>query len=332
MPAVRVRNLVTLLAVVLIAIILNIGYVIQYVRGNDTLESVILFCSILNFIVVLDIILYAILKDSIAVYGYCVLISCSIVYLIEQCTTDEIITFCYIIPIQFAISAYNNRIMQLISSMIQIITVSTVWLYKLSHGCSDVSITEVEIAILSSIVMGITAQIAQLQDIKDLRKKEELEKDILKDTLTKCYNRKYIDALEVQNYFKDKNVSIILGDINDFKSINDTLGHTIGDVVLIRVGKCLIDLCDKYEHTEVVRIGGDEFIIVTTNPNPDVIAKEAYEYVNTDSVLKSFDLDIDIAFGYSRNISGKKMFNQLYEEADKNMYGRKDAMKNKDGE
>ena len=82
------------------------------------------------------------------------------------------------------------------------------------------------------------------------------------DPLTKLYNRGYL--LHYMDHMagqagKDRHIAGIMLDINDFKKINDTLGHMEGDRVLRDVGRILFH--SARSHT-VVRYGGDEFVIL----------------------------------------------------------------------
>ena len=81
------------------------------------------------------------------------------------------------------------------------------------------------------------------------------------DSLTSLYNRRYIEERfkqieEMESY----PLSIILGDINGLKMVNDVLGHYEGDRFLIEASKILMSSCRS---TDIVaRWGGDEFIIL----------------------------------------------------------------------
>ena len=91
------------------------------------------------------------------------------------------------------------------------------------------------------------------------------------DPLTKLYNRGYLlhymDHVAGQTG-KDRHITGIMLDINDFKKINDTLGHMEGDRVLRAVGKILFHAARS--HT-VVRYGGDEFVILLEKAGPEQV-------------------------------------------------------------
>ena len=94
--------------------------------------------------------------------------------------------------------------------------------------------------------------------------KEELTILSSTDYLTKLNNRKEMDSLlklneEIYKICKD-NFSLILLDIDDFKMINDTYGHLIGDDVIINISNILSKYTRKTDH--VGRWGGEEFIII----------------------------------------------------------------------
>lgn len=91
------------------------------------------------------------------------------------------------------------------------------------------------------------------------------------DPLTQLYNRSYLlHYMERISGQAKRGLQItgIMLDINNFKNINDTLGHAEGDEVLRAVGKLLRRAAG--EHT-VVRYGGDEFVILLENSSPDQV-------------------------------------------------------------
>lgn len=91
---------------------------------------------------------------------------------------------------------------------------------------------------------------------------EKLEKQIIIDELTGIYNRRYgTRKLKeyIENAKEDEKVGVVFIDLNRFKLINDHLGHCVGDQLLRAVAKRLVN---RVENRDVVRIGGDEFMVL----------------------------------------------------------------------
>ena len=102
-------------------------------------------------------------------------------------------------------------------------------------------------------------------------------RDSVKDDLTGLYNRRYFnerlsDELERAKRY-NKELSLIMIDIDFFKKINDTYGHPVGDTVLQWFAKTLNE---KFRHNDVVaRYGGEEFAILLLETNRGQAAKIA---------------------------------------------------------
>jgi len=101
------------------------------------------------------------------------------------------------------------------------------------------------------------------------------------DFLTGLYNRRYfveyIDQLITRVEFSKKFAYILLIDLDHFKTINDTLGHAIGDKVLQDVAQRIENYCsDKHL---IARLGGDEFVIVSDEYDQNENCQEiAYDF------------------------------------------------------
>jgi diguanylate cyclase (GGDEF)-like protein len=93
---------------------------------------------------------------------------------------------------------------------------------------------------------------------KDLERK--LQNLLIRDPLTGCYNRRYLEQLESQGDLKRAALGAIVVDIDNFKHYNDLYGHAAGDEVLIKVARFLT----RHARAEdaVIRIGGDEFLVI----------------------------------------------------------------------
>jgi diguanylate cyclase (GGDEF)-like protein len=93
------------------------------------------------------------------------------------------------------------------------------------------------------------------------------------DTLTGLWNRRFLDRLSLDRCrVPGKRVAIIHMDLDNFKDINDSLGHDAGDLVLQEVAQRLRRSVRQDE--EVVRVGGDEFVVVLQRDEPDARACE----------------------------------------------------------
>ncbi len=106
------------------------------------------------------------------------------------------------------------------------------------------------------------------EKIKDIKKLEEslaLEKrNSYIDSLTGIYNRKYLNenAQQIVNLAErfNQSVQLLLLDLDNFKQINDNLGHIVGDNILKKVAEKIRSVA---RHTDTyVRLGGDEFFII----------------------------------------------------------------------
>lgn len=122
--------------------------------------------------------------------------------------------------------------------------------------CSIIQFCNYGLALIwVSTAFGLTSLYINLQNER-----------VFLDTLTNLYNRSYL--LHYMDYLtrkmqKGSHVLGIMLDVNDFKHINDTYGHQIGDQVLQTVGKVL--QATVGEKGAVVRYGGDEFVVLLEN-------------------------------------------------------------------
>ena len=150
------------------------------------------------------------------------------------------------------------------------------------------------------------------------------------DKLTGAYNRnKLYDFVEQEmkrdNRYKT-NMSVILFDVDDFKVINDTYGHIIGDKVLRNVGQMVIS--NIRANDILFRYGGDEFLILLSNTDIDeakLAAKKIEDILKTESI-KEIQKSISVSFGvvqYNR----KESVEQLIHRADTDLYVEKQKRK-----
>jgi len=160
----------------------------------------------------------------------------------------------------------------------------------------------------------------------DITVKKEAEKWLkylsFHDKLTGLYNRAFFEE-EIARLSSNRQLplSIIMGDINGLKLINDTFGHSFGDKLLINTAKLLKSVCRNEDI--IARLGGDEFIILL----PNSTEKDAIHL--TDRIRKECKkssgtrLQINIALGTSTKNNLRKNFKTMLGEADNKMVHRK---------
>jgi len=99
-------------------------------------------------------------------------------------------------------------------------------------------------------------------NIKNILLIEEIKEMAYKDPLTHLYNRRYFfetaEKLFITSKRENKNVSILMYDIDHFKKINDTYGHQTGDLILQKVAEIISNNTRKNDIS--ARYGGEEFI------------------------------------------------------------------------
>lgn len=118
------------------------------------------------------------------------------------------------------------------------------------------------------------------------------------DALTKVYNRRFLEDFSKQ-YFeilkREKNsFSLLLVDIDDFKLINDSFGHDVGDKVLIELVTTIKNIIRDNDF--IVRLGGDEFLVLLPNTNlshAKVVANKILSKINSlENGNKNFTVSI----------------------------------------
>lgn len=170
-----------------------------------------------------------------------------------------------------------------------------------------------------------------------LHKTNEMHKEMaFKDGLTDIYNHRFFqDALEheflrAKRY--DRHFSLILLDVDDFKYINDSYGHTVGDLVLINLSKILQN---SVRGTDIVaRYGGEEFVVLlpeTDMENALTVAENirmAVEAMETRVDANAITLSVSLGVS-SFDREKHKNKQAIVSMADKGLYMAKNSGKNR---
>ncbi len=171
-----------------------------------------------------------------------------------------------------------------------------------------------------------------VRDITAMKEKEEMLKKLAeRDALTNAYNRRMLYTLlerEVDRIKRNGHtITVIYIDVDNLGLINNTHGHKVGDFVLTETTKTLFSNLRKTDI--VVRIGGDEFIVVM----PDMKKEDAEKVISRirDILSKKsahFPFKMDFSFG-TFQISPEEVRNteDIISLADKEMYKMKNRKK-----
>jgi diguanylate cyclase (GGDEF)-like protein len=150
------------------------------------------------------------------------------------------------------------------------------------------------------------------------------------DALTGLYNRHYLDDF-IKNFTsiskEDTNFAIVFIDIDRFKDVNDTLGHSTGDCILKNIALSFQSLTRPDDL--LCRYGGEEFIIIFTDIfKEDVIKKvEQIRFNIQDRIFECKGQKITISAGISFGNRSDNI-HKVIEESDKALYMAKEAGRN----
>ena len=144
------------------------------------------------------------------------------------------------------------------------------------------------------------------------------------------FKERFNDEIQRAERFQHK-MSIMIFDLDKFKSINDTLGHQYGDYV---IQKCSQIMKDNVRAVDVVaRYGGEEFAIILINTNvimSNIVAQRIVDTIaNFPFNMDDVDAKLTISGGMSEYPSDSKEMKDLIEFADQAMYSSKEAGGNK---
>ncbi|MCR4738817.1 MAG: GGDEF domain-containing protein [Lachnospiraceae bacterium] len=146
------------------------------------------------------------------------------------------------------------------------------------------------------------------------------------DDLTRLNNRGQINRyLDQIHYSEDSEIYIMMTDINRFKEINDTYGHSEGDRALVIASEALRRSCERIKAPVFLgRYGGDEFMIVIHNPGEDEMPEKIIDIIrgNLTEKQQEYQLpyDLKISVGYDRVTDGYDPVNDCMKRADKKLY------------
>ena len=169
----------------------------------------------------------------------------------------------------------------------------------------------------------------------NLKLREQLRNDSIRDALTGLFNRRYLDEYLKQEIIKAKRnqqlLSVIMVDVDHFKRFNDTYGHDVGDMVLRELAKFLQG--QVRESDIVCRYGGEEMTLILINTPLDITKQRAENICsgirelslqNQGEVLPSVTVSLGVASFPLDGTTGEEIF----QKADQALYQAKKAGRN----
>ncbi len=189
-------------------------------------------------------------------------------------------------------------------------------------------------------IKGENIRVVSLFDISNLKDKEielqMLNKELTKltniDPLTGIYNRRYFYNISKElialTKRENRELSLAIIDIDDFKQINDTHGHDIGDDVL----KLLVKkVRETIRNSDIlIRFGGEEFIVLLSNTSSKqamIVMEKVREVIEEQKFMKNVSFTISI--GISEHIKEEIAIESLFKRADLALYSAKESGKNR---
>jgi diguanylate cyclase (GGDEF)-like protein/PAS domain S-box-containing protein len=169
--------------------------------------------------------------------------------------------------------------------------------------------------------------VANVQDITERTKwEEELIYQANFDQLTGLYNRHYIRSYMHSVFNRAKRyrnkVALLFIDLDNFKNINDTLGHDVGDDVLKQIAKLIS--CQLRKSDVAARNGGDEFTIILENLdnklNAELVARKIVDVFQKPLIVKDKEIYTTVSVGISIYPDDGESYDLLMQCSDMAMY------------
>lgn len=164
---------------------------------------------------------------------------------------------------------------------------------------------------------------------------KQLSMELKRDPLTKIGNVRALTIKEKEILLTNKSCAMVICDVDNFKNINDTFGHSMGDIALQGIAQILVNNKND-EYDCVARIGGDEFFLIfdTDNVN-DIIEKMSIIQKEVRKLGEDLNIPLFISIGisffssYSDELLKKQKIYEKKQEADQALYYVKKKVINK---
>lgn len=164
---------------------------------------------------------------------------------------------------------------------------------------------------------------ASMRDVSERKLlQEKLEYLSYHDQLTKLYNRWFFNEESKRlNVKRNLPITVVMGDVNGLKLINDSFGHEYGDELLVKAADAIMKGCR--EDDIVARLGGDEFALLlpkTDEYQAEAVVKRINKLAKSE---KLGSIDVSISFGWETKYDVNTTMSEIYKKAEDRMYKKK---------
>jgi len=206
--------------------------------------------------------------------------------------------------------------------------------YLLGHAAEDRELSvntagskkiyDVQVSPYSDYRGDHISSIVSLRDITDRKKTEKKLRYLsFHDKMTGLYNRAFIEEeLKRLNVKRKLPISIVMGDADGLKLINDTFGYKKGDNLLISIGRIIKDACRKEDIA--ARWGGDEYAILFPGTSEETALEIVQRIENKCAGTSSPDsMPISISFGTATKTDNSQDIKEIIRQAEDRMRRKK---------
>lgn len=162
--------------------------------------------------------------------------------------------------------------------------------------------------------------------VNDITKRKQAEENLhylsYHDQLTKLYNRRFFEEkLELLDQPENYPLMVTMADINGLKLINDSFGHSVGDLYIQKVADVLAR--GVRQRDVLCRLAGDEFIIISPNTQLDTIKELLTHIKELEKEETVNSIELSISFGYCSKNSKEESIVEVLKNAEDFMYKKK---------
>ena len=220
-------------------------------------------------------------------------------------------------------------------------TLISIAIILLTHFLSDLQLSQTAInsgvlgLLIGSFLSHVYTDKVTAYELSLREKNSSLNILASTDGLTGIMNKRIFNEVS-QRYFdtaqrKDEDLSLLLFDLDFFKKVNDTYGHGVGDLLLIRFVQTTQLLLRKSDI--FARIGGEEFAILLFNTDGSGalnLAEKIRREVEKMSILyEDQEIRVTTSIGLSKNKNTDTSFDEIFSRSDKALYQAKEQGRNR---